>query len=141
MDIIKNILLIDDDQDDRMLFSAALEHNKVPIHLEAVAGCDEAIENLSRFGNNLPDYILVDLNMPDVDGFECVEKIKVNCDWANLRIYIYSTSNSPVYVEKAREIGADGYIKKPIGFNDLCLALEKMLTTDMSAESGVINFK
>jgi CheY-like chemotaxis protein len=121
------ILLIDDDQDDRLLFEAALRKVTLNVDFTSVEGGKEAIETLKGMKGSLPDLMFVDLNMPDIDGFACIKQMRQNPDWDAVPIIILSTSHNPFHIEMAKGTGADGYFKKPNDFNDLCSTLENLL--------------
>jgi CheY-like chemotaxis protein len=132
------IVLVDDDRDDRLLFEAALSHAQQNLNFIAVESCSETMEFLEATAQELPDLMFIDLNMPDKDGFTCIKEIKNNKLWSAIPVFVYSTSNNPVHVKKAREIGATGYLKKPNDFKDLCRKLEELLSFDIRLQPGFI---
>ena len=118
------IMLVDDDEDDRMLFALAVSEINPSHSYILIENCNEALDNLV---NIQPEIIFLDLNMPDMHGFECLEKIKATTTTSHIPVVIYSTSGYCVDIEKAKELGAAGYLKKPSDFDDLCIKLKEAI--------------
>ena len=114
-----HILLVDDDEDDRMFFKEALEALHPDISLEHVENGSEAIDRLSDKTQNLPEIIFLDLNMPVMSGSECLERIRENNIFRNIKVVICSTSYDRTNADVLRGLGADGYIRKPPSFGEL----------------------
>ena len=74
-----NILLADDDQDDRILFQDALSEIQIPSSLSFATNGEELIKLLKKNASNLPDILFLDLNMPLKTGSECLTDIR-NCE-------------------------------------------------------------
>jgi CheY-like chemotaxis protein len=106
----KYILLIDDDPDEFDFFLAAI--NKIPELFECgyAVSAAAAISLLEDF---LPDYIFIDMNMPLVNGLECIGKLKSIDSVADVPIYIYTTGYDDGLKKKAVLNGASGCLKKP----------------------------
>lgn len=111
--------MVDDDDDDRMFFEEALEDLGIDCLLETAENGQQAIRMLKDEGNGLPDIVFLDLNMPLLSGRECLERIRGIKDFRDLKVVIYSTSSDRDTVELLRGIGADRYICKPAGYDDL----------------------
>jgi DNA-binding response OmpR family regulator len=77
------------------------------------------------YGGLVPNLILLDLMMPDVDGWQSFERIKRISELHNTPIAIFSGSDDQKDIARAKEIGAVGYIKKPC--NDLLIRVKKLL--------------
>ncbi len=71
-----------------------------------------------------PDFVLLDLNMPLMNGFEALQKIRENEQLKHLPVYVLSTSKSDYDRERALEYGATGYYSKSMLFNDLMKLIE-----------------
>jgi CheY-like chemotaxis protein len=116
----KTILLIDDDEDDRWLFAEALSRTVTGVKCTTVSGGQDAIALLSADGAKFPDLILLDLNMPGMDGKKCLEIIKKNARFKDIPVVVYSTSKNPKDRDETKLLGASDFIVKPSDYNDLC---------------------
>ena len=76
---------------------------------------------------NLPDLIFLDLNLPIMNGFECLDIIRSTPHLKNLMIAIYSTSSADRDIEETFKKGANIYIKKPSSFNELKKSLKQVV--------------
>jgi CheY-like chemotaxis protein len=125
---INTILLVDDDPDDQLLFAEALQDaNDAVLCLTA----DNGIEALSKlnFGTvELPDLIFMDVNMPRMNGIDCLKEIKKTDSLKGIPVIMYSTSCSPAYQKECFDIGAALYIEKPSDFARLCSLLKQITT-------------
>lgn len=122
------ILIADDDEDDRIFFKDALNEIKVKTTLALVNDGSQLMKYLNNPENRLPDVVFLDLNMPLLNGMECLTEIRKNIRFRDLAIAIYSTSSSDENVEEAFVLGANIYIKKPNDFLVLKLILEHVIT-------------
>src|SRR5690349_24094407 len=104
--------LIDDDEDDREIFSLAL--NDVSAEVRCVLAFDgmDALEKLRR-SESLPDFIFLDLNMPRMDGKECISGLKKESRLFKLPVVIYSTSSHSRDQSDATRLGAAHFFTKP----------------------------
>ncbi len=124
-----SILLVEDDEDDRMFFADALESLKLNCELHQVPNGKSCLEFVERAAENGPDLIFLDLNMPTMNGAKCLEQIRQNENMRDVMIAIYSTSDAEKDIEKTYSLGADLYVKKPSSFKDLKSLLKKVITT------------
>ncbi|WP_179345930.1 response regulator [Winogradskyella ursingii] len=122
----KNILLVDDDEDDRMFFHQAIEEIDSNIHFESRSNGLTALEYLESC-SSLPDALFLDINMPILDGFSCLKRLRSNVIFDAIPVIMFSTSYSPETALKLKEAGADFYIKKPNSFIELKILLKKAL--------------
>jgi CheY-like chemotaxis protein len=120
------ILLIDDDEDDRDFFQFALQSIDNNIQLTDVASGQEGLDYLIH--NALPDCIFLDLNMPGMTGRECLSKLKSDQKYNHIPVVIFSTSSDPKDVQETREMGALNFITKPSKTSDLISALNNFLS-------------
>lgn len=129
----KRIFLADDDADDRSLFAEALHKiDSLAILTQAEDG-KALMDKLYISQNPLPDVIILDINMPKLNGFDCLEKIR--SDTGNLKnaaVIILSTCNSPITIEKAKKLGATFYAVKPNSFIGLNTLIKDIIQIDWS---------
>ncbi|WP_066309461.1 response regulator [Flavobacterium sp. TMP13] len=125
------IILTDDDEDDRYFFAEATEDFDLNYPIEY---CKNGVELISRLNDEnceTPDIIFLDLNMPILSGFETLEKIRDNSNFKDIPVIaIYSTSTSEDCIKLTFGLGANAYIVKPDGFDDLKKLLKKVISMD-----------
>ncbi|MEO6731055.1 MAG: response regulator [Ferruginibacter sp.] len=110
----KNILLAEDDEDDRFLFKHALDGLPLAFNLTIVADGEELMELLTKMKKeDLPDVLFLDLNMPRKSGFECLAEIKGIEKLDLLTIIVFSSSQAPDELEQFYNDRALYYIRKP----------------------------
>src|ERR1035437_7067184 len=120
-----NILLADDDTDDRLLFAKALNEISIATHLTTVHDGEQLMNYLSENSDNLPHVLFLDLNMPRKNGFECLCEINENEKLKDLSVIILSTSypQDKSYelgmISNLFKLGARVYIRKPSDFAQL----------------------
>lgn len=111
------VLITDDDEDDRFFLRQAIKrHLKKATVCEAQNG-EEAIKCLNGEAAKADfSLVLLDINMPGMDGFEVLNAIRSSPSLKNIPTVILSTSGSSGQVKKAYEMGANAYIQKPTSF-------------------------
>lgn len=114
----KTCLLIDDDVDDQEIFIMALDQLVIQFQCTVANNGNEALQKLKR-ESVLPDYIFLDLNMPRMNGKECLKELKKNERLQNIPVIIYTTSSSKADMEDALKLGAAGFITKPFSLKEL----------------------
>jgi CheY-like chemotaxis protein len=122
----KNILLIDDDQDDQEIFLLAIEKIDPSIRCSVLSNATDAMDMLNA-GNIHPDFIFLDLNLPAMNGQQFLEGIKKEEMIKDIPVVVLSTSSQKSTIELCRQMGAVDFISKPDNFNDLILNLRKIL--------------
>ena len=119
LNLKKHIYLVDDDKEDRELFSEALSHVDQNIKLIEINCGTKLIEALNNEEFPLPEIIFLDINMPKLTGIDCLKKIKANSKFKDLNIVIYSTYAHQNDIDEAYEQGASRYYVKPTMFDNL----------------------
>ena len=115
-------LLIDDDVDDQEIFMLALTQISDQFDCHVINNGYEALQQLKKQAI-LPDYIFLDLNMPRINGKECLKDLKKNDRLRNIPVIIYSTSSSLTDINDTRRLGAADFITKPFSIKHLIDAL------------------
>lgn len=133
------ITLADDDEDDRLFFTDAFDELKINTVVNTVNNGRELIQFLDQPESVLPNIIFLDLNMPILNGIECLKEIKKNDKYKDIAIAIYSTSSSEEDVENTFVLGANIYIKKPSNFNDLKKILSDVVTINWQYHTNGLN--
>jgi len=123
-----NVLYADDDGDDREIFCEAI--NEINPAIKVVLGKDgeETLKILS-VQNELPNLIFLDINMPKMDGIECLVKIKSDDRLKGIPVIIYSTTSSKIDERKITLLGASDFILKGNTFESIKESLHKVLSS------------
>lgn len=119
----KLFLLADDDSDDAELFGEALSELDPPVKFQHVPNGHGVFSFLSNKSNPKPDIIFLDLNMPEMSGWQCLAKLKNDMYFREIPVVMYSTSTNPRDREIAGELGAVGFLTKPTDFKFLTKVL------------------
>lgn len=129
---MKKVLLVDDDQVCNLISKKTLQRMGIVNEVHTALNGEEAINLLNDYFQgalSLPDVILLDLNMPIMDGFSFIEAFKKlnipNKD--SMRIVIVSSSQNPNDVRKARELGITAFLTKPVTETNLRTAFEDFI--------------
>jgi len=124
------ILLVEDNEGDVFLIQEGLENTSISSVLNVAKDGMEAItflnEKLEKDKPNLPDLILLDINLPKRNGHEVLQYIKYSNELRHLPVVILTTSNSPEDVLSAYYHYANGYITKPSGSGNLGDVVEQI---------------
>lgn len=112
------ILLVDDDMDDTVIFEETLQSINPNIIFHSCPDGQEALDFLSKTAL-FPDVIFLDLNMPLLDGKECLKLLKADNSWKTIPVIMYTTSSHSKDIEETMMSGALGFITKPTGLNEL----------------------
>ena len=121
------LLLADDDKDDRFFFEQAISQIDPTVKWQTVNDGEKLMLWLIDNVDHLPDIVFLDLNMPRLNGFACLDQIRHNRKLQHLFIAIYSTSTSTQDIKEAFDKGANIFINKPNGFDELKNVIRKVL--------------
>ena len=119
------ILVADDDPDDRELIKEAFEENHLKNRLMFVEDGEQLLDYLNQRGNFAdpalprPGLILLDLNMPRLDGREALEEMKRDARFRSIPVVIMTTSKAEEDVLRTYNLAAASYITKPVTFDQL----------------------
>jgi CheY-like chemotaxis protein len=138
----KNILLVEDNPDDRELMKLAFAQREIPHNLIVVADGIEALNYLQRQVDNqgeigesgdlsvatLPALVMLDLNLPRINGIEVLKRIRANSHTQIIPVVIISSSNEPQDLIDSYINGCNSYIRKPIHFTQLQVFVREIST-------------
>lgn len=113
------IFFADDDEDDRELFERAVQEADSSATCHLAKNGRELLIMLSGHQTVKPDIIFLDVSMPVMDGWECLESVKKIEEHRNIPVIIYSTTSQPHHVKKALLSGALCLITKPENFQTI----------------------
>jgi CheY-like chemotaxis protein len=120
-----HILLAEDDADDREFFEEALHASDVNGALKAVSDGEMLIKYLNG-DNELPDVVFMDINMPCINGIDCLKLMRSSEKLRHIPVVIFTTSSYEKDIEDAYNAGANLFVCKRVFFNDEVLMLKKI---------------
>lgn len=130
---IKNIILAEDDEDDRIIFQHVLEDVNIHIKLHFVSNGLELMHLLKHF---VPDLLFLDLEMPYKNGLECLVEIRNSPYLENLPVIVFSSSSRPSNIQTAYEMGAHLFLIKAstvLEYNEAIKAILRLPWLDPAA--------
>ncbi len=126
----RRLLVVDDDPDDVMLIGEAVRRAGLDVDLDSIPDGVHLVPYLEGEGDfadaepGRPDLVLIDLNMPLVDGVSAIEMVKARQELRTVPLVVLSTSNRDSDVDRAYEAGALSYHTKPHRFDELVSLVE-----------------
>lgn len=127
--------IVDDDIDDQDLFIEAVNEVDKSIQCISATDCEEALDLLKNRKIGKPDMIFLDLNMPRLNGKQCLAELKKESHLRDIPVIIYSTSSEKRDIEETTRLGAAHFLTKPNKFEELCKALSFVLSKDWNRVS------
>jgi CheY-like chemotaxis protein len=125
-----HVLLVDDDPADIALIGQSFAEHRAPVRLHVTNDGVQALAFLRReegyAGMPRPDLILLDLNMPRMDGREVLAEVKSDPDLATIPVVMLTTSDQPGDIAASYAKHANAYVTKPIDLADLDAAIAKI---------------
>ncbi len=106
------VLIVEDNPDNRLLIHMIFQRfmkNEVRL-----VDAEDGVEAVDYVSSNTPDLILMDLKMPKMDGFEAIKKIRSIPSCKDIPILVLSAQANKADLERAQQIGSNGFITKPI---------------------------
>ncbi len=119
---MKKILIVDDEPNIVM----SLEYTFKKKNYEVFIARDGS-EALQIANDKVPDVVLLDIMMPNVDGYETLKQIKANQDLKNTKVVFLSAKNKASDIEKGLQMGADKYLTKPFSVKKLVTEINELL--------------
>ena len=118
------ILYADDDVEDQMLFLEAFSEVEPAVSCITVCDGKQLFEKL-REAQELPDLLFLDINMPIMNGKECLLKLKRDQRLKTIPLIIYSTTSNKSEIEALLKLGASSFIQKAFSYPQLCADLTR----------------
>lgn len=128
------IVMADDDADDHFFFREALNQTRVRCNFFSVFNGVELLDLLLHRGKFAdhevisPSCIILDMNMPVLDGLEALAQIKKHEKLRNIPVYVFSTSRSPEDIKKVNDLGASKFYTKPPHYDKLKEVIEEIIS-------------
>lgn len=124
------VLLVEDEPADAHLVRQAFEEGRILVDLEHVEDGVEALAYLNQEGSYAkaarPDLILLDLNMPRMNGHEFLERFKQLESLKRIPVVVLTTSEAEIDIVRAYDLGASGFIVKPISIDDFIRQIQEL---------------
>jgi CheY-like chemotaxis protein len=126
----KTLFIIDDDEDDQLFLHEAMNDLNIPIDCYYANNGELALQQLRNEEIPVPDFIFLDLNMPKLNGKECLVEIKKLPKYAEVPIIIYTTSSNQRDKQEIMQLGAHYFLTKPTRISELCSSLLDIFSMD-----------
>ncbi|MET7399908.1 response regulator [Dactylosporangium sp. NPDC005572] len=124
------VLLVEDDPGDVLMTQEAFEEHKVRNKLNVVPDGEEALAYLRREGGYAeaprPDLILLDLNLPRVDGRQVLQSIKEDPDLRRIPVVVLTTSQADEDILRSYSLHANAYVTKPVDFDSFIAVVRQI---------------
>jgi CheY-like chemotaxis protein len=113
-----NLLLVEDDNVDVIDLKRTLDRMGILYRMKVARNGEEGIRALEsdshELFSGLPDIVLLDLNMPRMNGLEFLQTVRKRNEWRNMKVFVLTTSDEVEDRSAIRELGVSGYIVKPL---------------------------
>jgi two-component system, chemotaxis family, response regulator Rcp1 len=127
---IAEILLVEDNPADVLLITEAFKENRLKANLNVVNDGEEALDYLNRKGKHAeaktPDYILLDLNLPRMDGRTFLGRVKRESLFKSIPVIVLTSSRSDLDIREVYELNANCYIVKPSDLDGYMETVKKL---------------
>lgn len=110
--------MVEDDQLDIIDIKRTLDKMNILFNMRIAKNGEEAIEMLEAPDQPKPDFVLIDINMPKMDGLELLSIIRSREEWKNIKCFMITTSSATTDKQQAEALGVSGYIIKPFKINN-----------------------
>jgi CheY-like chemotaxis protein len=116
-----NLLLAEDNLPDALLVREAIKMENLPVEVSIASDGERAIDIIEKAENDpdapCPHVLLLDINLPRIDGFEVLRRIRASDKFKNLPVLMVTSSDSPADRSEAAKLGA-GYFRKPVTYDE-----------------------
>lgn len=128
MNNLGKILIVEDEKNIRNFIAAALDSNNYKF-----IKCDNGKDALSIIPSHCPDVVLLDLGLPDMDGLDVIREVR---KWSSTPIIVLSARSQEKEKVQALDLGADDYITKPFGTDELLARIRTAIRHNIKMETG-----
>jgi len=119
------LVLVEDDEGHARLISRNLQRTGVRNPIVRLKNGEEALNWL--FGaQGQPCVVILDLNLPDIDGFEILHRLKTDVRTRDMPVIVLTTTDHPNDIERCFALGCDGFLTKPVGHDAFAAHLDKL---------------
>jgi CheY-like chemotaxis protein len=110
----RRILVVEDNPADVTMIKEALSEHGVTYEMSVLGDGDQALAHLQELGENKPDLIIIDLNMPKRDGVEVLLKYRMSVALFSVPMVVLTSSNSPSDQLRTKTLGVGAFLQKPM---------------------------
>ena len=123
-----NMIYVEDNEDYIEFVKRAVKKNNLPVKVSSLTDGNQMLERLNNkdVETKKADIILLDIHMPGISGIDLLKKIREDEDLKLTPVIMFSTSDNPADVEKSYSYGANAYVVKPMGLEQLSSSLTSM---------------
>ncbi|WP_154856355.1 response regulator [Cyclobacterium xiamenense] len=122
-----NLMMVDDSEVDTLLVENALLTDCEPVDFQSFSDPEDFLAHITSVPLSNTSLVLLDINMPKINGFEVLEKIRSSPAWNLVPVIIFSTSSNEQDAQKALQLGANAYLTKPLKIDDYQQMIRSML--------------
>ena len=127
------ILLVEDNPDDAELTLRAFEESQTRSQIVVAPDGEQALDYLFAAGSYLgrdpkvmPDVVLLDLNLPKVDGLGVLQRMRANSRTRRLPVVVLTSSNEETDILRSYDLGANSFVQKPVDFAQFLIAARQL---------------
>ncbi len=115
-----HVLMVDDDEAEIDITRFALQNARPPLQFSGVTGGEALLENLRQEGGQAthPNLILLDLNMPGLNGFDVLRELKSDPDLSGIPVIVFTTSDDQRDIIECYQLQANAFVTKPADLDD-----------------------
>ena len=128
-----HIIVLEDNQADLLVVKQAIREAGVDCEFTDFADGDQAVAHVNDPASKVPDLMILDLNIPRVEGASVLNSVRGNPRWAHVNVFMFTASQDPGDLARVKMLGANGYFIKPVdlaGFAKIGHAVKDWLKKD-----------
>ena len=129
---MRRVILVDDDEEEFELFTSALMEITKDVELFHTDGCSDVLKIIDDWK---PELIFLDINMPTLDGIDCLKTIRSVKSYEELPVVMYSTSNNQMSIQDSYDNGAHLYVVKSYSYEGLLKVLGEVLSINWKSHN------
>ena len=124
---MEKVFIVDDDSDDRQIIMQAFVENYSQVGCLFFENAGQLLNKMNTEGNDLPDLVLLDLNMPGITGLQALKEIRQNKKFAQIPIIVLTTSKLKKDRVSSYELGANCFLTKPDSYSKLIKIVDAVI--------------
>jgi DNA-binding response OmpR family regulator len=133
------VLVLEDDPDDTQLFIEAIKIVNPNIFIVHLSNGEEFKTYFANANSELPDYVFIDINLPRINGVECLTYLSSLNIGKKIKTVMLTASDVEAHMDKCKQLGAWAFIKKPSYFNALVKCIDYCFRAENNHTSFLIN--